>query len=84
MATKSISATQAKNNFGGVLDDVIRNHTRYVVARRGVPHAVVLSFEDFVSLLDDEQQRQRMAAMLRELRPEYHLGQTLDLAPGAD
>lgn len=79
MATKSISSTRAQNNFGRVLDDVMYNHTRYVVERRGVPQVIILSFADFAQVLENEQERQQMHTILSELRPEYHLGQVVDL-----
>jgi prevent-host-death family protein len=78
MATKSISSTQAQNNFGQVLDEVTRNHTRYVVERRGIPQAIVLSFDDFAYLLSDANERRQMDAVIKELRPEYKLGQILN------
>lgn len=78
MATKSISSTQAQNNFGKVLDDITQNNSRYIVKRRGTPQVIVLSFGDLASLLDDEHERQRMYRVLRELRPTYQLGQVLE------
>ncbi|HKZ83173.1 MAG TPA: type II toxin-antitoxin system Phd/YefM family antitoxin [Anaerolineae bacterium] len=78
MATKSISSTEAQNNFGRVLDDVTHNRTRYIVERRGVPQAIVLSFDDFTQVLTDESERKRIGAVLKEIRPEYHLGQVVD------
>jgi len=78
MTTKSISSTKAQNNFGRVLDDVTHNHTRYIVERRGVPQVIILSFDDFASVLNDEQERRQMDAVLKELRPEYQLGQVVD------
>lgn len=78
MATKSISSTQAQNNFGQVLDDVTRTHTRYVVKRRGTPQAVVLSFDDFVHLLDDEAEREHLSRVLKEVGPVYSLGETIE------
>ena len=78
MTTKSISSTQAQNNFGQVLDDVTHNHTRYVVERRGIPQAIVLSFDDFAYLLSDANERRQMDAVIKELRPEYKLGQVLN------
>jgi prevent-host-death family protein len=81
MTTKSISSTQAQNNFGRVLDDVTHNRTRYVVERRGVPQAIILSFDDFAYVLNDEKERRQMDAVLRELRPEYRLGQIVDSVP---
>lgn len=77
MATKSISSTQAQNNFGRVLDDVVHNRTRYVVKRRTTPQAVVLSFDDFMLLLDDEVERQQFGNVLKETRPIYSLGEPL-------
>lgn len=80
MATKSISSTQAQNNFGRVLDDVTHNRSRYIIERRGVPQAIVLSFDDFETMLNDKNERQQMVTIIKEKRPEYHLGQVLDLA----
>ena len=78
MATKSISSTQAQNNFGRVLDDVTHNRTRYIIERRGVPQAIVLSFEDFAQVLGSESERKKIGAVLKEIRPEYRLGQVVD------
>jgi len=78
MATKSISSTEAQNNFGRVLDDVTRNRTRYVIERRGIPQAIVLSFDDLAQVLSDEGERKKIGAVLKELRPEYRLGQVVD------
>jgi prevent-host-death family protein len=78
MSTKTISSTQAKNNFGQVLEDVTRNHTRYIVERHSVPQVIVLSFDDFAYLLSDANERRQMDAVLKELRPEYNLGQVLN------
>jgi len=75
MTTKSISSTKAQNNFGRVIDDVTRNHTRYIVERRGIPQVIILSFDDFADVLNDEKERQAMNTVLKELRPEYQLGQ---------
>jgi prevent-host-death family protein len=77
MIAKKISSTQAQNNFGQVLNDVTQNHTRYIIERRGVPQVIILSFDDFFHVLDDENERQQMDAILKELRPEYHLGQVI-------
>ena len=84
MATKSISSTQAQNNFGQLLDDVSLNRTRYVIERRGVPQGVFLSFDDFVQLLSNDGERNRMHTMLKELRPEYQLGQEIEAKTGKE
>lgn len=84
MIAKRISSTQAQNNFGQVLDDVTQNRTRYIIERRGVPQVIILSFDDFAHVLDDESERQQMDAILRELRPEYHLGQVITSTSGTE
>lgn len=81
MITKKIGSTQAQSNFGQVLDDVTRHRTRYIVERRGIPQALILSFDDFADVLDDEDERRQMNAILRELRPEYDLGQVVKSTP---
>jgi prevent-host-death family protein len=77
MITKSISSTQAQNNFGQLLDDVTQNRAHYIIERRGVPQAILLSFDEFTFLLSNENKRQQMDTILREVRPEYRLGQLL-------
>lgn len=51
MRTKLIALTEAQNNFGHVLDDVVENSTRYVVRRRNTTQAIILSIADFERLL---------------------------------
>ncbi|MCI0397813.1 MAG: type II toxin-antitoxin system Phd/YefM family antitoxin [Chloroflexi bacterium] len=78
MITKSVASTQAQNNFGQMLDDVTQNNTRYIIERRGIPQAIVLSFEDFALVLESESERQRLNMILKEMRPEYRLGNVVD------
>jgi len=82
MSIKSISSTEAQNNFGRVLDDVTLNHARYIIKRRGIPHAIVLSFDDFAHMLREDSERRRMGSVLKELRPQYNLGEVIE--PEAD
>lgn len=77
MTTKLINSTEAQNSFGQLLEDVSNNRVRYVVKRFGVAKAVILSFDDFVLLLDDESERERIGTILRELRPRYKLGEVV-------
>jgi prevent-host-death family protein len=79
MATKSISSTSAQNNFGRILDDVIRNSSRYIIMRRNASQAVLLSLADFENLLTStETERQEISQVIRELTPTYDLGQTIE------
>ena len=78
MATKAISSTEAQNNFGRLLDDVIQNHTKYVIKRRNVPQAILLSLVDFQTLLAaSESERREIGKIIKELGPIYHLGETI-------
>jgi prevent-host-death family protein len=84
MTTKSVSSTKAQNNFGRVLDDVTHNHTRYIVERRGVPQVVILSFDDFAHILNDEKERQQIDTVLKDLRPKYQIGKIVSSAPHSE
>lgn len=77
MTTKLINSTEAQNSFGQLLEDISNNRVRYVVKRFGVAKAVILSFDDFVQLLDNESERERIGTVLRELRPQYKLGEVV-------
>ncbi len=76
--TKSISSTEAQNKFGQVMNDVTQNQTRYIIERRGSPQAVILSFDDFSRILNDELERQNVNAILKEIRPTYKLGRVIE------
>jgi len=75
--TKTISSTQAQNNFGRILDDIIQNNTRYVVKRRTSPQVILLSVADFQALLSNQSEQNKLGKIIRELSPEYHLGETV-------
>lgn len=77
MNTKTISSTQAQNNFGRILDDIIQNNTRYVVKRRTSPQVILLSVADFQALLSNQSEQNKLGKIIRELSPEYHLGETV-------
>ena len=78
MTIKSIGSTEAQNNFGRVLDDVTLNRARYIVKRRGVPQVIILSFDDFDYVLRDDTERRRMGSVLRDLRPQYRIGEVIE------
>ena len=79
VATKTIPSTEAQNNFGRILDDVIQNGTRYVIKRRDTPQAILLSLPDFERLLAaSESERREIGNLIRELGPVYSLGETVN------
>jgi PHD/YefM family antitoxin component YafN of YafNO toxin-antitoxin module len=78
MTTKTIPSTEAQNNFGRILDDVIQNGTRYVIKRRDTPQAILLSLSDLERLLTaNEIERKEIGNVIRELSPVYNLGETV-------
>lgn len=77
MITKAIASTDAQNNFGRILNDVIQNNTRYIVKRRDAPQAIILSLADFEQLFKNHQEQRKFVDMLRELTPTYSLGETI-------
>jgi PHD/YefM family antitoxin component YafN of YafNO toxin-antitoxin module len=75
MKTKLIASTEAQNNFGRVLDDVVQNSTRYIVRRRNVSQAIIISVVDLERILtSDEGERRKLEQIIRETRPTYALG----------
>jgi len=79
MGTKLIASTEAQNNFGRILDDVVQNGTRYVIRRRNTSQAIILSIADFESLLSaDESERRKLEKLIRELSPAYSFGKSVE------
>ena len=54
MLTKTVSATNAKNRFGGVLREVNQTDEPIIVERDGKPVAVILSMDAYQRLLPKE------------------------------
>ncbi len=78
VTTKTIPSTEAQNNFGRILDDVIQNGTRYVIKRRDTPQVILLSLSDLERLLTaNEIERKEIRNVIRELSPVYNLGETV-------
>ncbi|MBK7217337.1 MAG: type II toxin-antitoxin system Phd/YefM family antitoxin [Candidatus Promineofilum sp.] len=79
MKTRLVASTEAQNNFGRVLDDVVQNGTRYIIRRRNTSQAILLSIADFESLLSgDETERHKLEKVVRELSPSYTFGESIE------
>lgn len=79
MKTRLVASTEAQNNFGRVLDDVVQNGTRYIIRRRNTSQAILLSIADFESLLSgDETERNKLEKVVRELSPSYSIGESIE------
>ncbi|RRR65451.1 MAG: type II toxin-antitoxin system Phd/YefM family antitoxin [Candidatus Viridilinea halotolerans] len=78
MKTKWIASTEAQNNFGRLLDDVIQNKTRYIIKRRNISQALLISIVDLEHLLaGNEAERQQVAKIIHEAKPAYTIGSVL-------
>jgi prevent-host-death family protein len=80
MQTKTITSTEAQNNFGQIIDAVVQGHTRYIVKRRNVSQVIIMSLLDFEQLLSDASEREKMGSVIREVSPVYNLGETVKTA----
>ena len=78
MKTKLVASTEAQNNFGRVLDDIVQNSTRYIIRRRNASQAIILSISDFESILGaNETERKKLEEVIRELSPVYSIGEAI-------
>jgi len=78
VTTKTIPSTEAQNNFGRILDDVVQNDTRYIIKRRNTSQAILLNLSDFERLLAaGKGERAEMGNIIRELSPAYDFGETV-------
>ena len=51
MNTRTITSTEAQNNFGQIIDAVVQSRTRFIIKRRNVSQAIMMSLSDFSQLI---------------------------------
>ena len=78
MPTRTITSTEAQNNFGRIIDAVVQEHTRYIIKRRNAPQAIMMSLSDFRQLLSDASERKKIDNVIQELAPVYKLGEAVN------
>ena len=79
MKTKLIASTEAQNNFGRVLDDIVQNSTRYIIQRRNASQAIILNISDFENILSaNDVERSKVEKLIRELSPVYIIGESVE------
>lgn len=81
---KTITATEASNNFGRMADEAARGRSLFIVTRMGNPYAVVIGFDQYRALLEELETVQELndegyLAGLAEAREDIELGRTLSL-----
>lgn len=80
---KRASSTEAKNNFGQVLDDVL-NHNLFIVERHGTAKAIIMSLDDFTQILDDANECRKISAIIKKMRPHSVVGRVVTIKTGAE
>ena len=67
--TKTVTATEAKNRLGAYINEVQKQGEPVIIESRGLPAAVITSFQDYEELqaFRDQQRRVQAMAKLRDL-----------------
>jgi prevent-host-death family protein len=81
---REITATEASNHFGALLDEVAGKVGHYLITRLGRPRAVMLSIDEYREILElletlEELEDQEFLAGIREAREDVALGRTMTL-----
>jgi prevent-host-death family protein len=72
--TKTMKASEARQQFSQLLNAVFRKETRVLVEKSGIPVAAIISAEDFKRLARMEEERRRDFAILDEMREAFKGG----------
>ena len=59
---RAVSATEAKNTFGSVVNWVTEHDDEVIVERQGRPYAVIMSFEEYEKVRELREQKRRQEA----------------------
>jgi prevent-host-death family protein len=81
---KVISATNASNNFGSLIDEAARGRSYFVITRMGKAKAVVLGVQQYQELMEEleisqEQDDPEFQKALKEAGEDYELGRIMSL-----
>ena len=81
---KVISATEASNNFGNLVDEAAQGKSYFVITRMGKAKAVVLGVDQYREMLEEleiveEQENPEVQKMLQEALEDVELGRTMSL-----
>jgi prevent-host-death family protein len=81
---REITATEASNHFGALLDEVAGKAGHYLITRLGRPRAVMISIDEYREILElletlEELEDRDFLAGIREAREDIALGRTMTL-----
>jgi prevent-host-death family protein len=68
---ETINASEARQNFAGLLNRVYRDRTRVVVEKSGIPVAALVSMEDMERLNRLDRDEAERFAILKEMRAPF-------------
>lgn len=79
---RTVSASEAKNRLGSIMDYVIKNKDEVIVESRGEPTVVIISVEEYEQTKALKERARREAALesLRSLRKKV-MSRNQDLTP---
>ena len=77
----TVPLTEVRDNLRKIVDDVVKTGDEYVITRHGKPQAVVISYDEYESLLESLNLLSDNAAMaaIAEGLAEAKAGRTMDL-----
>jgi len=81
---KVISATEASNNFGNLVDEAAQGKSYFVITRMGKAKAVILGVDQYRDMLEElevveEQENPEVQKMLKEALEDVKLGRAMSL-----
>jgi prevent-host-death family protein len=69
--TKTMKASEARQQFSQLLNEVFRGEARVIVEKSGIPVAAIVSAEDFKQISRIEDERRRDFAILDIMREAF-------------
>ena len=69
--TKTVKASEARQQFSQLLNEVFRGETRVIVEKSGIPVVAIVSAEDFKQISRIEEERRRDFAILDVMREAF-------------
>jgi prevent-host-death family protein len=69
--TKTIKASDARQQFSRLINDIFRQENRVLIEKSGIPVAAIISAKDFTRLARLEAERNRDFAILDEMRDAF-------------
>ena len=79
---KTVSASEAKNRLGSIVDWVLANQDEVIVESRGAPTVVIMPYEEYkkIQMLREQERRRAALERLRGLRATL-MARNQDLTP---